>query len=181
MFEKVKTGDYMEKIKSLIVILPNEGRMQYDSENMKCYKQQIDLVINSIITANKELKKKFDNFDNILARRDAELINAYNKIKVDYHDKLIRDKTMNDIYRRLGNIVLRAVKDIRSEQAKLEYDTKRHLVKKRLDKLKRKALINKCLQLNELVNREIISSFQEYLDKIEEANFKRMKEEGLLD
>ncbi len=88
---------------------------------------------------------------------------------------------INDIYRRLGNLVLLTVKEIRMEQRKLDYETRNRLVRKRIDKFKRKALIKKCMQLSELVNREIVSAFQEYLDKLEEANFKIMKEEGLLD
>ena len=76
---------------------------------------------------------------------------------------------------------LTTVKDIRQEQKKLDRDTKNRLIRKRIDKLKRKSLIKKCMQLSEMVNREIISAFQEYLDKLEEANFKRLKEEGFID
>lgn len=181
MKEGLSLGAFMKKVKSLIFILPETGRMSYESENMKPYKPQIDLIVNTIIHAKKDLKQKFDNFDKILSNRDNELIKAYSKLKVDYSDKLLKDKCLYDIYRRLGNIVLHAVKDIRTEQKKLEYETKNRLLRKRIDKIKRKALIKKCMQLSELVNREIVFAFQEYLDKVEEANFKRLKEEGFLD
>lgn len=181
MKNKLYSGDYMKKIKSLIFILPTTGRMSYDSENMKPFKPQIDLIVNSIMRADKNLKQKFDNFEQILNKRDCELIKAYERIKVDYSDKLLHDKCISDIYRRLGNLVLTTVKDIRQEQKKLDRDTKNRLIRKRIDKLKRKSLIKKCMQLSEMVNREIISAFQEYLDKLEEANFKRLKEEGFID
>ncbi len=177
----LKTGDYMKKVKSLIFVLPTNGRTSYESENMKNYKGKINQVVNSIIHADKKLYEKFMNFEKILSERDNELIKAYEKIKVDYSDKFLRDKYINDIYRRLGNLVILTVKEIRSDQKKLEYNTKRRLLAKRLDKLKRKALINRCMQLNDMVNREIISAFQQYMDKLEEANFKRLQEEGFFE
>ena len=171
----------MKNIKSLIFILPDKGRLSYESENIKPFKPQIDLIVNSIINANKDLKEKFDNLEKILSVRDNELLKAYSKLKINYSDKLLHDKCIYDIYRRLGNLVLLTVKEIRMEQQRLDYETRNRLVRKRIDKIKRKALIKKCMQLSDLVNREIVSAFQEYLDKLEEANFKIMKEEGLLD
>ena len=88
---------------------------------------------------------------------------------------------MEDIYRRLGNIVLLTIKDIRREQKKVEYETKSRLAKKRIEKNKRKILLNRCITLNEMVNREIVNAFQEYRHKLQEANYKRLQEEGFLD
>ena len=88
---------------------------------------------------------------------------------------------MKDLYRRLGNVVIRAAIDIRSKQNKLNYETNSRLLKKYIEKKKRKILLNKCMQLNDLVNREIISAFAEYRDKLEEANYKRLVEEGFIE
>ena len=66
--------------------------------------------------------------------------------------------------------MLFSVKEIRKEQQKLEYETKKRLVLKHIEKAKKKVLLNKCFQLNDLVNREIISAFQEYIDKLERLN-----------
>ena len=88
---------------------------------------------------------------------------------------------MEDIYRRLGNIVLNTIKDIRREQRKVEYETTNRLALKRIEKNKRKVMLNRCVMLNDLVNKEIINAFQEYRHKLEEANYKRLQEEGILD
>ena len=66
MFQKMKLGVFMNKITSLMYDLPQEGRISYNSENMKPYKKQIDMVVLAIIKSNKELQKKFNDFDNIL-------------------------------------------------------------------------------------------------------------------
>ena len=181
MKKDMKLGDYMKHINSLYFSLPYEHRMSYDSENIKPYKEQIDMVVNAIIMSNEDLQRKFNDFQSFIVKRDYEIKEAYKRINVDYKDKLLFDKCMDDIYRRLGNIVLRTIRDIRWEQRKVEYETTKRLALKRIEKNKRKIMLNRCLKLNELVNREIINAFQEYREKLQDANFKRLKEEGLLD
>lgn len=181
MKKDMKLGDYMKHINSLYFSLPHEHRMSYDSENIKPYKEQIDMVVNAIIMSNEDLQRKFNDFRSFIVKRDYEIKEAYKRINVDYKDKLLFDKCIDDIYRRLGNIVLRTIRDIRWEQRKVEYETTKRLALKRIEKNKRKIMLNRCLKLNELVNREIINAFQEYREKLQDANFKRLKEEGLLD
>lgn len=181
MKKDMKLGDYMKHINSLYFSLPHEHRMSYDSENIKPYKEQIDMVVNAIIMSNEDLQRKFNDFQSFIVKRDYEIKEAYKRINVDSKDKLLFDKCMDDIYRRLGNIVLRTIRDIRWEQRKVEYETTKRLALKRIEKNKRKIMLNRCLKLNELVNREIINAFKEYREKLQDANFKRLKEEGLLD
>ena len=133
-----------------------------------------------IIKSNKELQKKFNDFDNILKKRDSEIINSYTRINQDYEDKLLRDKCMEDIFARLGNIVLSKIKFIRSQQRRIEYETKSRLANKRIEKNRRKILLNECFRLNNLVNQELMSAFEEYRHKLQIANYKRLQEEGLI-
>ena len=179
--KQLELGVFMKKIHSLIFILPEKGRMSYDSENVKEYKPQINAVINAIIKSDIGLNKKLTAFDTILSARDEEIKRIYGNMKVDYAEKLLRDKVINDLYRRLGNLVLLTVKDIRKKQRELDYNTKNRLVLKRIEKNKRKILLKKCFQLNDMVNDEIISAFEAYMSKLNEAKYHRLKEEGYLD
>ena len=179
--KQLELGVFMKKIHSLIFILPEKGRMSYDSENVKEYKPQINAVINAIIKSDIALNKKLTAFDTILSARDEEIKRIYGNMKVDYTEKLLRDKVINDLYRRLGNLVLLTVKDIRKKQRELDYNTKNRLVLKRIEKNKRKILLKKCFQLNDMVNDEIISAFEDYMSKLNEAKYHRLKEEGYLD
>ncbi len=181
MKKQMELGEYMKNINSLMYVIPTESRIAYDSENIKPYKAQIDMVINSIIRADKELQKKFNDFEGFLAKRDYEIKNAYSKINVDCSKMLLHDKCMEDIYKRLGNIILHTIKNIRMSQRKVEYETKNRLALKRIEKNKKKILIERCARLNDLVNQEIVNAFQDYLQKIEQANYKRLQEEGYLD
>lgn len=174
-------GAYMNKINKLIIVLPVKGRLSYDSENMAEHKPMIDNIVKSIIVSNPELKRKVSDFEHILSKRDTELLKAYAKIKVDCSDKLLYEKCIKDLYRRLGNIVILAAKDIKTKQNKFNYETRNRLILKHIEKKKRKILINKCMQLNDLVNKEIVNAFAEYRERLEEANYKRLREEGYLE
>lgn len=174
-------GAYMNKINKLIIVLPVKGRLSYDSENMAEHRPMIDNIVKSIIVSNPELKRKVSDFEHILSKRDTELLKAYAKIKVDCSDKLLYEKCMKDLYRRLGNIVILAAKDIKTKQNKFNYETRNRLILKHIEKKKRKILINKCIELNDLVNKEIVNAFAEYRERLEEANYKRLREEGYLE
>lgn len=180
--KQIETGVFMKNMNSLITDLPNKGRMQYDSENLQKFKPQIDFVINTIIKSNKSIKEKFEKLDYVLTKRDNEIIKAYTRNNINnYQDSLLRDKVIRDLYRRLGNQIIYFVKDIRFQQKKLEFETKNRLKLKRIEKAKRKILLDRCMRMSDVVNQEIVNSFQEYLHKLDEANYKRLKEEGFIE
>ena len=179
--EKTLLGDYMKHIKLLVGVVPIKGRISYDSENMRVYQPQINKIIRAIIKSDKGVYEKYQEFDRILTKRDNELMRVYSQLKLDFTDKLLRDKCIKDLYRRLGNVVLKNVKQIRKDQLKTERETNNRLVRKHIEKRKRQRLLKRCVQLNEMVNSEIVNSFQDYLRRLEQANYKRLQEEGYLD
>lgn len=179
--EKTLLGDYMKHIKLLVGVVPIKGRISYDSENMRVYQPQINKIIRAIIKSDKGVYEKYQEFDRILTKRDNELMRVYSQLKLDFTDKLLRDKCIKDLYRRLGNIVLKNVKQIRKDQLKTERETNNRLVRKHIEKRKRQLLLKRCVQLNEMVNSEIVNSFQDYLRRLEQANYKHLQEEGYLD
>ena len=181
MKNKIKSGDYMEQIDTLLYLIPRKGKIGYESENMRPYREKIKLVANTIIKADKDLKKTFLEFERFLLIRDEEIKKAFTRINVDYKDKLLHDKIMEDIYTRLGNAIIFSIIDIRKAQNFVEYETNSRLAKKRIEKNKKKILLKQCVRLNDLVNREIMNAFEEYRYKLAEANFKRLQEEGVLD
>ena len=130
--------------------------------------------------SNAKKKKKLNDFDVVVSKRDDEIRNINKRMKQDENKNLLKEKYKLDLYRRLGNIVLGVVKDIRKEQRKFNYDTKKRLVQKRLDKAKRRALFKNCERLNYLSTQEVINAFEEFLYKLDEANYKRLQEEGVL-
>lgn len=178
--QKLNQGVAMKQIKKLVLHLPGTGRLSYDSENIKELRPMIDSIVNLIIQNNKEVSMKFANFSQRIRQRDEEIQKICERMKVDYSDKLLYTKYIQDLYRRLGNQVLYIAKRIKFEERKLEFNTKKRLIQKRIEKHKRKMLIKQCFYLNDLVNREAISFFQDYLHKLSEANYKNLQEQGLV-
>ncbi len=174
-------GEVMKKLKNLTFILPARGRISYDSENMAKLRPTVDNIVNIIISTNKEMSISYNNFITILAKRDNEMLKAYSKLKIDCKNYLLYDKCVKDLYRRLGNIVIFATKDIKNAYSRVEYETQSRLAQKRIEKSKRRILIKKCLQLNDLVDREMMNAFAEYRELLQEANYKRLVEEGTLE
>lgn len=179
--ENLSNGEFMKQVKILIGIVPTSGRISYDSENMRVYRPQINKIISEIIKSDNELYDTYTKFERMLSKRDTEIIKIYSKLNLDYSNKLSRDKCITDLYRRLGNIVIQTAKTIRIEQQKQDRNIKNRLVQKRIERRKRQILLKHCFRLNDMVNREIVNSFQDYLKRLEEANYKRLQEEGYLD
>ena len=63
----------------------------------------------------------------------------------------------------------------------MEIETTNRLKLKRIEKAKRKIMLDRCMRMSDVVNQEIVNSFQEYLHKLDEANYKRLKEEGFIE
>ena len=179
--ENLSNGEFMKQVKILIGIVPTSGRISYDSENMRVYRPQNNKIISEIIKSDNELYDTYTKFERMLSKRDKEIIKIYSKLNLDYSNKLSRDKCITDLYRRLGNIVIQTAKTIRIEQQKQDRNIKNRLVQKRIERRKRQILLKHCFGLNDMVNREIVNSFQDYLKRLEEANYKRLQEEGYLD
>lgn len=179
--ENLTNGEFMKQVKILIGIVPTSGRISYDSENMRVCRPQINKIISEIIKSDNELYDTYTKFERMLSKRDTEIIKIYSKLNLDYSNKLSRDKCITDLYRRLGNIVIQTAKTIRIEQKKQDRNYKSRLIQKRIERRKRQILLKHCFRLNDMVNREIVNSFQDYLKRLEEANYKRLQEEGYLD
>ena len=179
-FKKLERTIFVKKIKELIEILPLTGRMSYDSKEIEKFKKKIDNVVNAMIMTNASLRQKLYDFDYLVSKKDEEIRNINKRMKQDENKNLLKEKYKLDLYRRLGNIVLGVVKDIRKEQRKFDYNTRKRTTQKRLEKAKRRALFKNCERLNYLSTQEVINAFQEFLHKLDEANYKRLQEEGVI-
>lgn len=179
-FKKLERTIFVKRIKELIEILPLTGRMSYDSKEIEKFKKKIDNVVNAMIMTNAPLRQKLNDFDYLVSKKYEEIRNINKRMKQDENKNLLKEKYKLDLYRRLGNIVLSVVKDIRKEQRKFDYNTRKRTTQKRLEKAKRRALFKNCERLNYLSTQEVINAFQEFLHKLDEANYKRLQEEGVI-
>ena len=84
------------------------------------------------------------------------------------------------MYRRLGNIVIKNVFDLRTQLRQFDYNTQNRLVKKRTQRRKNEYALQQSLYLADKVQYEAMSYFQEHMKVLEEMRIKVLIEQGLI-
>lgn len=172
------------KIKSMLLGLANQfpesGHLYYNSENMQNLKSQVDNITTYIIKHNPNIQLYKDDFDELVKEKD-ELANSYCK-RNGYNKptESVGDKMMNDIYRRLGNIVIESARELKLKENERQKLNAKNLVEKCIQKNKLMKELDECLYLNTKVEFEIIKAFQDYMSKLEEMHIKTLIEQGIL-
>ena len=172
------------KLKNMLISLANQIPQNkptfYNSESMQNLKSQVDNISNYIIKHNSNISLYKQDFDELVKEKD-ELVNNY--CRRNGYDKPVQsvgDKMMNDIYRRLGNIVIESAKNLKlKENERLKLNAK-NLVEKRIQKTKLMKELDECLYLNSKVEYETIKAFQDHMNTLEEMRIKTLIEQGYL-
>ena len=172
------------KMKALLLGLANQfpesGHLYYNSENMQNLKSQVDNITNYIIKHNPNISLYKDDFDELVKEKN-DKVNSYCKRNgYDKPNESVGDKMMNDIYRRLGNVVIESAKNLKIEEEQRTKLNAKNLVEKRMQKSKLKRELDECLYLNSKVEYEAIKTFQDYMNKLEEMHIKTLIEQGIL-
>ena len=161
------------KIAEIIKELPDKGYISYMGDKLGNVRLLADKITAFILNCDEGLNRSYGEFVNRLLVRD-ENTKAYckrNKIK-NVGDYLVTDKTVKDLYRRLGNLVINTAVHIKSNY----YDTAQvrttmqGVVNKRAA---RKTFLKKTFELSAwTVGRytdEVAQAFAEYLKQLEQA------------
>ena len=172
------------KLKNMLISLANQILQNkpifYNSECIQNLKSQVDNISNYIIKHNSNISLYKLDFDEMVKEKD-ELVNNYCR-RNGYVKPVqsIGDKMMNDIYRRLENIVIESAKNLKlKENERLKLNAK-NLVEKRIQKTKLMKELDECLYLNSKVEYETIKAFQDYMNTLEEMRIKTLIEQGYL-
>lgn len=167
------------RLLALYRALPTSGRISYNSKNMDGLRSQIDEVITYIIRTNPSLRRDYMAFCSELARFDANRKRICEEQKIaDVEKYLLADKYTKDIYRRLGDKVIKAailIKRKGEQEVKL---SKTAGLKKQAEKKNRAYLLEQAMRISADVNDEAIRSFEEYRRRLARAEYNRLVEEG---
>lgn len=179
-------NDYERELKrrllALYRVLPTEGRISYGSKNMDGLRSQINEIINFIIKSNPGLKYDFETFCSDLARFDANRKRICEDQKIEDASKyMVSDKYLDDVYRRLGDKVIKAALQIKQKGDREVRRCKTELGKKRADKRHRGYLLDRALQIGADVDDEAIRCFEEYRHRLDKAEYDRLVDEGVIE
>lgn len=169
------------KLLELYKVLPTEGRVSYGNKNMDGLRPQVNDIVNFIIRHNSGLKRDYEDFCSDLAAFDANRrrICEDQKIKAEDIEKyLVSDTYLTDIYRRLGDTVIKATLAIKRKSDKERNRCKKELSQKRVEKRHRQYLLERAATISADVDDEAIRCFEEYRRRLAKAEYNRLVEEG---
>jgi len=173
--------EVFKKMKKLVLILPTKGRVSYDSENMIFLKNDINYLIDLIIKSDKNTTAVYKTFLTLLQEKDMSIKRMCLASKIDPDKVMIYEKYKNDLYRRLGNIVIQEIVNSGKELKTMEFKTQQRLVKKRIERNKTNFLIDQSLHLGEKVKNEAFNYFKQHMKVLEEMRIKVLIEQGVIE
>ncbi len=168
------------KLLSLANRFPKKGSLAYASENMASLRPEIDNLTDYLINRSKVSKVAYEDFIELAIYKD-ERFESYCKRNRCKRPFSFEKQYMQDIYRRLGNIVIDyafKIKQMDNERLKLNASVRREKI---MQKKKLAKQLNECLRLANKFEYEVMSAFQEFMDKLDQANYRRLVEEGIID
>lgn len=171
----------LKTMKSLIPRLPSEGRLSYDSDNMHFLRAEIDNLTVKIIKQNKNLQAKYQKFIALINEKDKSILDMCKNSKIAPEKYLLSDKYQQDLYRRLGNQIIKFLLSFKYEINKNKYQTNNRLAKKRIERNKSKYLIEKSLYLSEKTQKEAFNYFEEHMKKLQQLNIEVLMEQGVIE
>lgn len=156
------------------------GRIAYNSLNIVELVPLVDDITNLIIDSNPVLANEFKKLRDDLALKDREITNICKSQNVGPDDYLLRNKFLSDLYRRVGNKVIKYAKDY---DYKMQLENKSEAaqrVERAKGKAERKKLLKRTLQLKRQCDYEATEVFDEYRRLLEKAEYDRLIEEGVI-
>ncbi len=177
----IKKGEVLKKMKKIVLVLPTNGRISYDSENMLFLKNDINYLVDLILKTDVKSEAMYKTYLTLLLDKDASIKRMCEVSKINPDKVVLFDKYHNDLYRRLGNIVIKEILKIQNELKSFEFKTTQRLIKKRMERNKLKYLINQSLYLGEKVKQEASNYFIEHMKTLNEMRIKVLIEQGVIE
>lgn len=161
-------SEFQTLIMRLAEALPSDGRLSYNSENMRPLKPLIRQITDVAIKSNRKWHKAFLTFCGEVKKHDDETREMLirNKIPEKYWDRHLKAETyLDDLYRRMGNQILNYVRVFK----KKERPAKSRLARKRIRSKTAFDVLTRSAQLQAAMQTDSMYFFEEYLRKLEEA------------
>lgn len=172
--------DFKWLLKELYNKLPTEGHIGYLSPNMKACRSIIDNIINKVLNLGKH-SFEYTDLDIRLQEYDNKITSIAETHNIDEYDYLLRDKFKDDLFRRMGNVIIH---ELLNRKRFEEVEKKKLKHKKSEQAFHRKMLLEMIGKSFELMNKledEEARIFEEYQYKLKKAEYERLVEEGIIE
>lgn len=148
----------------------------YSSKDMSSYRAEIDSITTYLLDKSSVAKSAYNEFIDQAKYKD-EMFEHYCKRNHLEQPYTFERTYTQDIYRRLGNEVIKYAKYIKSlDDERLKFNAKirsqKYAQKNSLIKQ-----LNECLRLSAEFDREAIKAFDDYMKKLDEIRYRTLVEE----
>lgn len=167
-------------LKGLFEEIPKEGRTSYDSENMKPFKERINNVI-SLILEKSVYKDDYKVMLDTINEYDEKLKKKCRKYNLDENEFLYGPKFKQDLYRRMGNVLIKEIVNQREKEYKELQYIKNEKYRRRAELKKTAYLLSRACEIADRTYDEAYEVFLEFQIKMRNAEIERLIEEGILD
>lgn len=160
--------EFKDRIRKLMYELPRRGRLSYESENMASVRPKIDELVDCVIKSNAKALQAFNTFNSALQARNIKTreMLARNKINETFWTQyMVADKYLSDVYRRLGNQVINAVRVFMQD----EKTSRNHIVRKRIEHEREQRILDYSIKLQADLETDAIIAFNEYMKELEQS------------
>lgn len=172
--------DFKWLLKQLYNKLPTEGHIGYLSPNMRECRPIVDNIIKKILNLGKH-SFEYTDLDIRLQEYDYKITSIAETHNIDEDDYLLRDKFKDDLFRRMGNVIIH---ELINRKRFEEVEKKKLKHKKSEQAFHRKMLLEMISKSFELMNKledEEARIFEEYQYKLKKAEYERLVEEGVIE
>lgn len=174
---------YSKDLKSMLLELYRKapkGPYGYRSKKADPIRPLVDSITTYMLTGDESSLLLFMELLGKLKKRDEEVKRICQRDKIDPSPHLLAEKFKEDLYRRCGNEILGYIRKADTMESKIgNGDATR---KRRWDEKRRRGyLFSKAMKLDGLVSQERISVFDEYRRALQNAEYQRLKEEGVIE
>ena len=167
-------------LKGLFEEIPRSERTGYDSENMKPFKERIDNVI-TLILEKSVYKDDYKVMLDTINEHDEKLKKKCRKYNLDENEFLYGPKFKQDLYRRMGNVLIKEIVNQREKEYKELQYIKNEKYRRRAELKKTSYLLSRACEIADRTYDEAYEVFLEFQIKMRNAEIERLIEEGILD
>ena len=174
---------YSKDLKSMLLELYRKapkGNYGYRSKKADSIRPLVDSITTYMLTGDESSLLLFMELLGKLKKRDEEVKRICQRDKIDPSPHLLAEKFKDDFYRRCGNEIIGYIRKADCMESKIGNDDATR--KRRWDEKRRRGyLFSKAMKLDGLVSQERISVFDEYQRALQNAEYQRLKEEGVIE
>ena len=168
-----RSGDLKRLLRKLYEQIPHESRIAYESENMNGCRDTVNSIV-SYILSNGENSIAYRMLSDEIDRYDGKLIRLCEEHKIGNMDgQLLGEKFQKDLYRRMGNIVIKEVLKKRLDEIQRSREIRHAKARQKHHTDSLAYCLQKSAEIAEQADEEARECFEEYIRKLEEAEIER--------